>query len=102
MMIFTLPAVADIVTISRVYELEPDLVSVPLTATSRMLFSDCDGCEATSAQLTAETLFTVDGMTVDFGDFCNAIRLAQQSERAGIFLQHHLESNAVLSVSVSL
>jgi hypothetical protein len=100
--VFTLPALADFVTISRAYELEPEHVNVPLSPSSSMLFSNCDECETTSGQLTAQTLFSVDGETVDFEDFCNALRLAKQSEHSGVFLQHHLESNAIESVSVSL
>ena len=102
MMAFTAPALADFVAASRAYELEPDLVTVPVTASSSMLFRNCDGCEATSGQLNAQTRFSVDGETVDFEEFCDAIRLAKQSEHSGIFLLHHLESNAIVSVSVSL
>jgi hypothetical protein len=102
MMAFTLPALADFVTISRAYELEPELVNIPLSPSSSMLFSNCAGCGTTSGQLTAQTRFRVNGKTVDFEEFCDAIRLAKQSEHSGIFLQHHLESNAIVSVSVSL
>jgi hypothetical protein len=97
-----LPAFADFETVSRAYELEPDLVSVPPTPSSRIHFSECSGCVATSAQLTSKTRFSVDGKTVTFEGFCDAVRLAQRSERSGVILQHHLESDAVISVSVSL
>jgi hypothetical protein len=102
MLAFTLPALADFVTISRAYELEPEHVNIPLSPGSSMLFRNCDECEITSGQLTAQTRFSVDGETVDFLDFCDALRLAKQSETSGVFLQHHLESNAIESVSVSL
>jgi hypothetical protein len=101
-MVFTLPALADFVTISRAYELEPELVNIPLSPSSSMLFSNCSGCEITSGQLTTQTRFSVDAKTVDFDEFCDAMRLAKQSEHSGIFLQHHLESNTIVSVSVSL
>jgi hypothetical protein len=99
---FTYPAFADFVTVSRAYELNPDLVSVPPTPSSRMRFRDCSGCDATSAQLTEETRFSVDGKAVHFKEFCDAVRLAQQSEHSAIILLHHLESDAVVSVSVLL
>ena len=102
MMAVTAPALADFVAVSRAYELEPNLVNVPVSSSSSMSFSNCDGCETTSGQLNAQTRFSVDGETVDFEEFCDAIRLAKQSEHSGIFLLHHLESNAILSVSVSL
>jgi len=101
-MAFTLPALADFKTVARAYELEPELVNIPLTPSSRILFSECVGCEGTSAQLTAQTRFSVDGKNVGFEEFCDAIRLAKQSERSGIILKHHLESNTVVFVSVFL
>ena len=102
MMAFAAPALADFVRITRAYELEPELVVVPVTASSSMHFKNCDECETTSGQLNAQTRFSVDGKTVDFEEFCDAIGLAKQSEHSGIFLLHHLESNAIVSVSVSL
>jgi len=101
-MAFTLPAWADFVTISRAYELEPEFVNIPLSPSSSILFSNCAGCGTTSGQLTAQTRFRVDGKTVDFVEFCDALRLAKQTENSGVFLQHHLESNEIESVSVSL
>ena len=102
MVFLTIPALADYVAISEVYELKPEHVNIPLSPSSNMFFSDCDECATTSAQITAQTRFIVDGQPVDFKDFCNALRLAKQSEHAGVFLQHHLKSNAIESVSVSL
>jgi len=101
-MALTTGALADIVRVSRAYELEPKLVNVPMSPSSSMLFSNCDGCETTSGQLNAQTRFSVDGKTVDFDKFCDAIRLAKRSEGSGILVLHHLESNAIVSVSVSL
>ena len=101
-MVFTLPAFAEYVTISRAYELDAAQVSVPVSANSRIQFSRCDQCEKRSAQLTEETLFTVGGETVNFQDFCDAMRLAKQSERTAMLLEHHLKSDTVISVSVSL
>jgi len=102
MIVFALPTLADFVTVSEVYELEPDFINVPLTPSSSLAFRNCEECATTSGQLTAETEFSVRGKKVGFKELCNAIRLAKQSEHAAIFLQHHLESNAILSVSVSL
>jgi len=101
-MALTAPALADIVQVSRAYELEPKLVNVPMSPSSSMLFSNCDGCETTSGQLNAQTRFSVDGKTVDFDELCDAIRLAKKSEGSGIIVLRHLESNAIVSVSVSL
>lgn len=102
MTVIALPALADFERVSRAYELQPEQVNVPLSPSSSMFFKNCDGCETRSGQLTPKTRFSVDGKTVDFEEFCNAMRLAKQSEHSGIFLHHHLESNAIVSVSVSL
>jgi hypothetical protein len=99
---FTPLALADFVTVSRAYELEPDLVQVPVSPVSSLFFSNCEGCGTASGQLTANTQLKVDGQTVDFDEFCAAIRQAKQSAQSGIFLLHHLESNEIESVSVFL
>jgi len=103
-MALTAPAWADLVQISRAYELEPSRVNVPVSPSSSMFFSECAGCAATSGQLNAQTRFSVNGKTVDFEEFCDAIRLAKRSKekRSGIVLLRHIESNAIVSVSVSL
>jgi len=101
-MALTAPAWADLVQISRAYELEPGLVNVPVSPSSSMFFSNCKGCETTSGQLNAQTRFSVNGKAVDFDEFCDAIRLAKRSKGSGIVLLRHLKSNAIVSVSVSL
>jgi hypothetical protein len=93
---------ADFVTVSRAYELDPEHVHIPVSPASNMLFSNCDGCGTKSGQLTANTRFMVDGKTVSFEKFCDAMRLAKRSAHSGIFLMHHLESNEIESVSVFL
>ena len=100
-MALTAPALADFVTASRVYELEPDLVHIPLSPVSSLRFSNCEGCRTISGQLTTSTRFRVDGKTVSFEDFCAAMRIARRSSQSGMFVQHHLESNEIGSVSVA-
>jgi hypothetical protein len=102
MLAFTPLAFADFVTVSRAYELEPELVHIPLSPVSGLFFSNCEGCGMKSGQLTVNTQLSVDGKTVDFEEFCEAMRQAKQSTGSGIFLLHHLESNEIESVSVSL
>jgi len=102
MLAFAPLTLAEFVTVSRAYELEPELVHIPLSPASSMLFRNCEECAPTSGQLTANTRFSVDGDAVNFEEFCDAMRLAKQSELAGIFLLHHLESNEIESVSVAL
>jgi len=101
-MAFAFPALADLRTVSMAYELNPSHVNVPPTPNSSMRFSECGECDAITAQLTAETLFKVEGKKVSFRDFREAIKLAKRSDHSGIVLQHHLASNAVVFVSVSL
>ena len=102
MLAFAPLASADFVTVSRAYELEPEHVQIPVSTASNIRFSNCDGCKTESGQLTANTRFMVDGKTVSFEKFCDAMRLAKRSENAGIVLLHHLESNKIKSVSVFL
>ena len=100
-MALTAPALADFVTASRVYELEPDLVHIPLSPGSSLRYSNCEGCGTISGQLTTRTRFRVDGKTVSFEEFCNAVKQARRTEHSGVFLQHHLESDEIGSVSVA-
>ena len=96
------PALADFVTVSKVYEINTNSLTIPSSQNSPIRFNECDGCELTVARLTPNTRYKVNGKKVLFDGFRDATLAAKQSEEAAVLLKHHLESGTVVSVSIIL
>jgi hypothetical protein len=99
---WVLPASADFVTVSEAREVEASRLTVPTSQNSQISFNDCDDCEMTTVRLTPDTQYRVDGRSVRFDAFRQAVIIAKQADSAGVILVHHLESDTVLSVSIIL
>lgn len=102
LMLSALPALADFETVSIAYEIKAQNLSIPTTQNSRIRFSECDECEPKSARLTPNTSYTLNGRRVRFEKFRQALRSFGDSEKGPVILLHHLESDTVVSVSVTL
>lgn len=100
--VLALPVIAGFDTISRAYEVRADFITVPTTENSNISFSECEDCNLTTARLTLETRYTINGRNVRFDEFRQALLSAKQSEESGAVVLHHLESDTVTSVSVIL
>ncbi len=98
---FVAPAHADFVTESLAYELKASSVTIPTTTNSTIRFSECGECESRSTRLTGRTLYRVNGETVQFSKFREAMQAARQTERGIVILKNHLGSDTVVSVSVN-
>ncbi len=102
LVVLAFPALADFETVSRAYEVNASSLTVPPSQNSRISFNQCEDCETTTVRLTSKTRYSVNGRTVRFDRFREAVQSARQSDQAGVFLLHHLQSDAVLSVSIIL
>jgi len=100
--LLALPALADFKTVSIAYEIKAQSLSVPTSQNSRIRFSECDDCESKSARLTPSTSYTVNGRNVRFDKFRQTLRSLNDADTRPVILLHHLESDTVVSVSVTL
>ncbi len=102
MLMLAIPAAADFVTSARAYELVLSDLTVPPSQNSKLMFKECDDCDTRSIRLTPQTQFKIDGRSVRFDRFREVIRGVRKPDETLVIVLHHLESDTVKSISVTL
>jgi hypothetical protein len=102
MLMLAFPAAADFVTSARAYELVLSDLTVPPSQNSKLMFKECDDCDYMSIRLTPNTQFKINGRNVRFDQFREAIRGVRNADETMTIVLHHLESDTVKSVSVTI
>jgi len=97
-----LPAAADFQTISRAYEVEPSNLTIPTSQNGRVLFKNCDECATRAVRLTPNTRFVVNGRSIRFEKFRRIANGIGNAEPELIGVLHHLESDTVVSLSLTV
>ena len=95
-------AVAHGQVVSQAYEIELNDFSAPTTANSSVAFKECDDCEQMRVRVTETTRYSVNGDTVRLEDFKEAVTLATDPDEVSVVVLHHLESDTVVSIDVSI
>ena len=102
MLMLAIPAAADFVTTARAYELVISDLTVPPSQNSKLMFRECDDCDYRSIRLTPHTTFKVNGRSVRFDKFRETIRDVRNPDHTPAIVLHHLESDTVKSIAVTL
>ena len=102
LMSLSLSAAAEFVTVELAYEVALSDMTTPVTNSGSLVFKECEDCDVRSIRMTRNTQFIVNGRTVELKEFRKQV--FQVSDRSGVpvTVKHHLESDTVVSVSVSL
>jgi len=88
--------------VSQAYELNLSDFSAPTTGNGIATFKRCEDCERQRARVTESTSYAVNGARVRLEDFRKAIAAVIDRDAATVLLLHHLESDTVVSIDVSL
>jgi len=90
--------------VSQAYELDLSNFRAPTTANSSAAFKQCDECDQQRVRVTESTSYSVNGKRVRLDDFRKAVSQSRDRDRDGktVILLHHLESDTVVSIDVSL
>lgn len=99
---YSLTAMAEFETISRAYEIALNNFRVPATPNSSVILKQCDDCDAVAIRVTPKTEYTINGEAVTLRQFRKVIFRIRDREDETIIVLHHLESDTVLSVSVTI
>ena len=102
LLIACLPASADFKTIEQAYELSLAEFVVPVTNNGKINIWRCEGCDFESARLTTRTTFAVNHEIVDLQEFRKRVFSVRDRESVTLIIKHHLESDTVTSIAVSL
>lgn len=98
----SLPAAAEFETISAAYEVSLSNFRVPATPNSGVILSKCDDCERIAIRVTPGTEYTINDEAVTLKQFRKTIFKIRDRADETIIVLHHLESDTVLSVSVTI
>ena len=96
----SLTAQGDVV--SRAYEVALSDFNAPATENGGVTFKPCSTCERQLVRVTGSTRYTVNGKAVRFDDFRKAVTRVRNRDDATVIVLHHLESDTVVSIDVSI
>jgi hypothetical protein len=102
LLVVSLPAVAEFTTISKAYEVALSDIRVPATPSSGIIFKACTDCDMTSVRVTPNTQYIVNGKSIELKAFRKAVFQIRDRAAETIIILHHLESDTVVSVSVTI
>jgi hypothetical protein len=102
LMTFSLSAAADFVTVEEGYEVALSNMTTPVTNTGSLIFKECDDCDSRMIRMTSNTRFIVGGRTVDLKEFRKQVFQVRDPDKVAVTIMHHLETDTITSVSVSL
>ena len=102
LLIACLPASADFKTIERAYEVPLVEFTVPVTMNGKINIWRCEDCDLESAQLTTNTAFRVNKENVSLQEFRDQVFSVRDRDSVTLIIMHHLESDTVTSIAVSL
>ena len=102
LMTVSLSAAAEFITIEQGYEVALSDMTTPVTSTGSLVFKECEDCDAKTIRMTRNTRFIVNGRTVELQEFRKQVFQVRDRSQVPVTVMHHLESDTVTSVSVTL
>ena len=98
----SLTAAADFTTITEVYEIDLIDLRLPGTEGGTLAIKECDDCEVQTLRVSGTARYVLNNRDVTLAEFKKAISLITNRKDVVIDVSHHLESNTITAVMVSL
>lgn len=102
LLVLSLPVAAEFTTVSLAYEIALSDFRVPATPSSGVQFRECEECDHKILRVTPHTRYVVNGQSVDLKEFRKRVFDVRDRAAATVIVLHHLESDTVESVSISI
>ena len=88
--------------ISQGYEISLSKFRAPATVNGNVAFQECDECDRMNVRVTDGTRYAVNGKAVRLEDFKKAIARVSDRDEVTLTVLHHLESDTIEMIAVSL
>lgn len=88
--------------ISQAYEVALSDFTAPATENGGVSFKQCTACNRQVVRVRSATRYTINGKAVDLEKFRKAISQARNGGDKSVTVLHHLESDTIESINVSL
>jgi hypothetical protein len=96
----SIPASGQIVSLA--YEVPLSEFRAPATTNGGASFRECSECERHLVRVTAATNYVINGESMQLKAFKEALLHANDRDEKTLTVLHHLESDTIQSISVSL
>jgi len=88
--------------VSLAYEVPLSEFRAPATTNGGASFRECSECERHLVRVTAATHYVINGQSMQLPAFKEALLHAKDRDEKTLTVLHHLESDTIQSISVSL
>ena len=88
--------------VSQAYEVALSNLHTPATENGSVAFKECDECEFMRVRVTPSTHYVINGKTVQLQDFRKTVWQASDHDESTVTVLHHLESDTIVSIHVSI
>ncbi len=88
--------------ITLAYEITLSDFNAPVTANGGVTFKECAECEQIRTRVTPNTRYAINDKTVRLEDFRKAVRQVGNPDEKLVIVMHHLESDTIKSLNVSI
>ncbi len=99
---FGLTAAAEDRIITLAYEITLSDFDAPVTTNGGVSFKECAECEQIRSRVTPNTRYAINDKTVRLEDFRKAVGQVRNPEEKLVIVMHHLESDTIKSLNVSI
>lgn len=97
-----LPAAAEFEVVSLAHEIALSNFRAPTTYNGSLAFKECSECETKSVRVTPNTQYVLNDKAVPLEKFRQALQQVRDRDEVAIIVLHHLETDTVVSVSVTI
>ena len=95
-------ATADIKTIILASEISLSDFRVPASANGVASFKACESCDMQVVSVTSNTRYEINNRVVKLPDFRKSLSTVSNRDRKTVIVMHHLESDVITSISITL
>lgn len=88
--------------VSQAYEIALGDFRAPVSQNGVAVFQECADCERRLVRVTPATRYTVNGKNMPLEDFRKSIGPGGSGKNGDVIVLHHLESDTIESIAVSL
>jgi hypothetical protein len=102
LVVVSLPAAAEFTTITNAYEVRLSDFRAPASQNGMVAFKQCSGCELLTLSVTPDTRYVLNNKNVSLTEFRASLSTVRDRDRETLTVEHHLESDLVTAVSITL
>ena len=88
--------------ISQAYEILLNNFQAPVSASSTIVFRECEECDPMHVRVNEATRYSINGRSVRLEEFRIAILQTTDRDNKAVTVLHHLESNMIESIDASI